>query len=203
MRTRPHTSFKQAWAILTLALTVGLCGCGGVVDSIDQLVTVLQEVDTVSARPSVPLIRQTLRGTCMFAVEAGASTYKSALLTYARTRVVELEDSTRGPVTFGPWLAYDDFDAPEADPTGRLTQWHPDYYITHDWSQYGQQILTVAPGDLILINGKAMDVTRTFDYPKDSFSDEVRILVGPGVILQTCEPDMNLNRIVFGVWEED
>lgn len=120
---------------------------------------------------------------------------------YVDSRVVAMEVYARLPVRYVEWQASDDFEAPEASPEGLLTRWEPNWYITHEWSWYGEQILGLVPGDEIEINGHLMRVESLFDYPKESFTDEIYELLGDErVILQTCEPNSNLNRIVYGDW---
>ena len=120
---------------------------------------------------------------------------------YVDSRVVAMEVYARLPQRYVGWEANDDFEAPEASPEGLLTRWEPNWYITHEWSWYGQQILGLVPGDVIEINGRPMKVESLFDYPKESFTDEIYELLGRDcVILQTCEPNSDLNRIVYGDW---
>lgn len=120
---------------------------------------------------------------------------------YVDSRVVAMEVYARLPQRYEGWEAHDDFEAPEASPEGLLTRWEPNWYITHEWSWYGEQILGLVPGDVIEINGRLMKVESLFDYPKKSFTDEIYELLGRDcVILQTCEPNSDLNRIVYGNW---
>ena len=120
---------------------------------------------------------------------------------YVLSRVVALEVDARLPRTFENWQAADDFEATEASPEGLLTCWEENWYITHEWSSFGKQILGLVPGDVIQINGRRAKVGGLFDYPKASFSNEIHELVGYDlVILQTCEPMSDLNRIVWGSW---
>lgn len=137
-------------------------------------------------------------------IEAGSKTYRTALLGYAQGRQRTLEYAVRNNEVFGPWDAYENHLAEEADPDGRITEWQNHYYITHDWSEYGQQILTIIPGDQVVINGRTMQVYNMFDYPKSSYSDEIWALVGAdSVVIQTCDTqDETLNRIVYGYWTD-
>lgn len=102
-------------------------------------------------------------------------------------------------MTFGPWSAAKDYGATDAREDGSITEWADHYYITHQWSEYGQQILSMLPGDKVTVNGKSFIVQAIFDYPKDSFYEEIMRIVGDqSTVIQTCIPDADYNRIVFG-----
>ena len=118
---------------------------------------------------------------------------------YVLSRVVEVTLPVHEAAYYGPWDAPRDFEATEASSTGLITEWDRDYFITHDWSEYGQQILTMLPGDVVSINGRPVRVEGVFDYPKDAYLDEIRELCGMDTtVIQTCEPASDLNRIVYG-----
>ena len=133
--------------------------------------------------------------------EASTRAYHQVLRVYAESRIVNLTYQLLEPAHYGPWTAHKDYYATDADSDGALTEWEDSYYVTHDWSYYGIRILSIIPGDTVEINGRTMEVTDIFDYPKAAYSDEIWELVGKdAVILQTCEPDSNLNRIAYGKW---
>ena len=118
---------------------------------------------------------------------------------YVMSRVVELEFPNEEPMSFGPWKAHEEYGAEDAAEDGSLTEWAPKYYITHDWSDYGKQILTMIPRDTVRINDVSFVVEGAFDYPKDGYLEEIRDIVGNEVVvIQTCEPQSSLNRIVYG-----
>jgi len=125
-------------------------------------------------------------------------TYYVLLHTYASMRVRAVAYDVREPRAFGPWDAPVDLDAQEANNDGLLTQWSENYYIAHDWSDFGPQITSMVPGDTVVINGRRMVVKDIFDYPRDAYLDEVRELVGyDSAVLQTCETGTDYNRIVY------
>lgn len=189
--------------LTALALVMTLAGCANVDEAIDQLLLTAQEFEESSARPSPILITTATARCSAFIIDATEQAYHDALLAYAQSRVVPMSPADREPVLFSAWVAYEDLGAPEADPDGRLTLWDDDYFITHTWSYYGKRILTMIPGDNVEINDRLINVQGIFDYPKEAYHDELRALVGQDtVIIQTCEPDSNLNRIVYGVWSE-
>ncbi len=133
---------------------------------------------------------------------------------YTRSRIEAAEpgidpmpDADAAPVAYDPsanqrydgWTAQPDFWAEEARDDGSLTEWADHYYISHWWSDYGQQTLAMRPGDRLSVNGRSIVVQGVFDYPKDSFYEEVMHLLGTkAVVLQTCIPDSTYNRIVYG-----
>ena len=133
--------------------------------------------------------------------KAVSQSYRKVMRAYAVSRVVHLKYAVRTPQHMGSWRARDEIGAREADPNGALTQWDDHYYITHNWSRYGQIILTMVPGDTVTINGKTMRVENMFDYPNEGYLDEIQVLVGSDVVvLQTCEVGDELVRIVYGDW---
>ena len=118
---------------------------------------------------------------------------------YVMSRIVPLEFPAREPEDFGPWSARKEYGAADAAADGSLTEWADNYYITHDWSDYGQEILTICPDDTVSINGRTFTVEDAFCYPKDGYLEEVRDIVGEDtIVVQTCEPSSTLNRIVYG-----
>ena len=140
--------------------------------------------------PSAPL---------SFGVAAAGTELHQQFRDYVLGRVVELTYTVREAWVFEGWEATEDFDATEASDEGLLTKWEKEWYITHEWSWYGQNILTLLPNDVVYINGEAIVVEGMFDYPKESYSDEIHEIVGRDrVVIQTCEPNSDLNRIVYG-----
>lgn len=134
-----------------------------------------------------------------FFSQALASCVESGLRAYAEERVVEVHVSGRDPVAFGPWYAEQDYYATDARDDGSLTEWSDDYFIAHEWSDYGRQILSFEPGDSVTVNGRHVVLEGVFNYPKDSYYDEIELLVGPdAVVFQTCYPDSEYNRIAYG-----
>ena len=121
-------------------------------------------------------------------------------MSYVRSRVVPIIAPDRNEaLNLGPWTAVKDYGATDARSDGSLTEWNDLYYITHDWSEYGQQILALWNGDHVTVNGRTVTVSWVCNYPKDSYYEEVRALGGAEVpvVFQTCYPDSDYNRIVF------
>ncbi len=122
---------------------------------------------------------------------------------YTQSRIVPLILNDRESLRYGPWEARPEKGTVDASSDGALTEWATNYYIAHDWSDYGQEILTMQPGDEAEVNGKTFTVEGIFNYPKDSFYEEIMRIVdkdatGVTVVFQTCYPDSTFNRIVYG-----
>lgn len=118
---------------------------------------------------------------------------------YVTSRMYVVTLPAHDPLIFGPWYAGVDYGATEAPDDGSISQWDDDYFITHHWSDYGQAIRTLLPGDYIIINDVTVQVEGVFDYPRDATLAEVLEAAGwDAVVFQTCEPDTDLNRIAYG-----
>lgn len=132
------------------------------------------------------------------AIVYARDTYPMILHKYAVSRIVPMTYEERENVSFGPWVAPRDIGATDANEDGLITEWAERYYVTHDWSEYGQQIRQMIPGDALAINGNGVLVVDIFDYPRDAYLEEIREIVGSdAVVLQTCEPGTPNNRIVW------
>ncbi|MBR3326442.1 MAG: hypothetical protein IKG22_03870 [Atopobiaceae bacterium] len=152
--------------------------------------------DTSSYKETRQLLSHGASDTALRALD---SVYRQWLNAYVNSRVVAVPQSDGiGSASFGPWSATQDYGATEARDDGSLTEWAERYYITHHWSEYGQLIRSMVPGDVVTVNGQTVVVERVCDYPRDSVYEEIATLAGDApVILQTCEPNTNLNRMVF------
>lgn len=186
---------RRVAALLGLTLCVpALCGAS-FREATEELACVAHAYATQRA-----VAQSVLRDGMWWGIDAGKRVFESELREYALGRVVSLSYTSQESMVFDGWVAYDDLDGTEASPDGLLTQWAEGYYVTHDWSEYGQQILSMVPGDQVVINGVPIDVVEIFDYPKEAYLRELRAVVDEGrVILQTCEPGEDLNRIVVGI----
>lgn len=121
------------------------------------------------------------------------------LKAYVDSRVVGIKPNNRKPAAFGPWSARTEHGTTDASDDGSITEWADNYFITHDWSEYGKQVLTMQPNDTVIINDKSIVVEGIFNYPKDSFYEEIMVVAGEGaLVIQTCYPDSDFNRIVYG-----
>lgn len=118
---------------------------------------------------------------------------------YCHERMIPIEPNDRPSESFGPWSALAEPGATDANDDGKLTEWADHYYIAHDWSDFGKQILTMQPDDVASVNGRTFVVQGIFNYPKNSFYEEITYLVGKdATVFQTCYPNSDENRIVYG-----
>lgn len=118
---------------------------------------------------------------------------------FVHGQIIPVETVQREARAYGPWEAVPDRGATDASDDGSLTEWADNYYIAHDWSDYGKQILEMQPGDVATVNGRKVTVQTIFNYPKDSYYEEILHLSGEGtLVFQTCYPDSEENRIVLG-----
>lgn len=118
---------------------------------------------------------------------------------YTASRIIEIQLNDREPVDFGSWSARREYGAEDAASDGALTEWAESYFVTHDWSTYGQDILSMQPGDTVSVNGHQVTIQRIFNYPKDGYYEEIMNLAGEGMLVfQTCYPDSSFNRIAYG-----
>lgn len=197
MRLKRLRRARACGAALALALasTPLTVACAGIVSTADEAASSEAVASfTLDLAPSAASL-----GASLVTRDAYAS-INDWFDTYARSRVVEVAtDLTRARVAVGPWEAAADYGATDAREDGTMTEWASRYYIAHDWSDYGQQILALSIGDTFCVNGVTVEVDGVFNYPKASFLNEVRCVCGDdSYILQTCLPGADLNRIVFG-----
>ena len=130
---------------------------------------------------------------------SGEMAYDRAYRSYAQMLVVSVEVPPRAPKDFGVWPAHDDFYADEAPSDGSIAQWSDAYYVTHNWSEYGKQILLMIPGDRVTVGSVSIQVDGVFDYPDDGRLGQILCVVGDdAVVLQTCDVGIDLTRIVYG-----
>lgn len=182
---------KRTLTVLFVATT--LVGCQNQAQPVDPLAPDGYEPATT------PLVADSV----VAADQIGCTTLTSGINTwfhaYALSRVIPVTTSAAEPLAFGPWSAAKDYGATDAREDGSLTEWADSYYVTHDWSDFGKQILTMVPGDTVTINGRTITIHGVFNYPKDSYYEEVTEVTGKdAMVLQTCYPDSEENRIAYG-----
>lgn len=120
-----------------------------------------------------------------------------AYTAYTETRIVEIETYEREPYAFGPWQAELQPELTDAPADGGVAEWREGYFITHEWSGAGRDWLSAQPGDTLEVNGRIYTVERIFEYPKDSYYEEVIWITGSdGAVFQTCVPFKDYNRII-------
>ena len=204
---------KRTTCAVALALVLMCTGCGGTQKPVEpaqdgpseaEVVAFFRErlygdEDQLLQIDVATLYERVLAAKGVTVARTARETVHAWLHAYVMGRIVPLTAYAREPLVFGPWSAAKDYEAEEASSEGDLTEWDEHYFITHDWSEYGKQILTVLPQDHVRVNGVTVLIEGAFDYPKEAFLEEVREATGKDTyVFQTCEPDSDLNRIVYG-----
>lgn len=187
---------KAVWRARHL-LAVGLAsvllfGCA----PSQEIVTVVEEPQFESFGPS--LTKNLVDAADEFGTASVNACFASGFNAYVQSRIVEIEPTQREPQSFGPWFAHKDYFATDAHDDGSLTEWYDEYFISHEWSETGKQILTFIPGDTVEVNGLRVQIASIYNYPKDSYYDEITAVTGDNVVFQTCYPNSDYNRICFG-----
>ncbi len=190
--------FANQHTTLALMLALTICGCSAPVSRQAQAPS--SSVPTPSVTSYRPALLEELDSkTTDFSDTSFQSCVSGWFSAYVASRVVEVTPSRSETTSFGPWTAEKEYGTADAREDGSLTEWADNYYITHEWSPIGQQILSFVPGDTVTVNGRTVKIQRIFNYPKESFSDEILELSGPNaVVFQTCYPNSDENRIAFG-----
>lgn len=80
-------------------------------------------------------------------------------------------------------------DEGEANADGTLSEWAPGYFIAHDWSLSGREILTRPAA--VSVDGRLYRYDSSRTYPPDADAAEAVAWAGAGggVGFQTCTPD--------------
>ncbi len=185
----------MATGVACACLALGLLACSPeaapVADSVAEPPRQAQYTPALAQRALVPAGR-----IATHVLDFGVSSW---FHTYSTSRVIEIPLPEREPQAFGPWTAEADFGTTDARDDGSLTEWDVHYYITHDWSEYGKQILSMTIGDSVSVNDMTVQVEGVFEYPKDSYYNEVMEVTGKdAIVFQTCVPNSDTNRIVYG-----
>lgn len=86
-----------------------------------------------------------------------------------------------------------------ANDDGTLGWWQANWYTAHDWSENGEKIAAMRPGDVVVIDGYAITVEGKFIWPQESTYMEIMRRVGwDATVLQTCLGDNENIWIVYG-----
>jgi hypothetical protein len=81
---------------------------------------------------------------------------------------------------------------------GSLSEWAPHYFIAHSYGPFGQDILSLAVGDAIVVNGSLVTVEGAVSAPKYAPYDQIMEAVGwDATVFQTCIPDTELCLFVY------
>ena len=192
--------YANKYTALVLAIAMVTCGCTTPSPKHRQASSSSSSVMTPSLAPFRPVLLEELDSdTADFSNASFQSCVSGWFSAYVASRVIEVTPGRTETTSFGPWTAEKEYGTTDAREDGSLTEWADNYYITHEWSPFGQQILSFVPGDTVTVNGHTVRIERIFNYPKQSFSDEIEEISGPGVVVfQTCYPNSDENRIAFG-----
>lgn len=184
---------QRMFGVFSLFLALLLCGCTSTGASSSEPVT------SSFCSFEDELAQELVDDANQFGTQSIETCFLHAYRTYIEGRIVELVPADREPAAFGPWYAQRDYHATDARDDGSLTEWDDNYFITHEWSSIGQQILSLIPGDVVTVNGMDVRIEGIYNYPKDSVSNEITMITGDdSVVFQTCYPDSNYNRIAYG-----
>lgn len=84
---------------------------------------------------------------------------------------------------------YTDYFTVEADPNGAVTQWGPDYFIAHSWSDNGKRIASKVP--YVVVDGVTYHYISSRIFPQITYWDELEAFacVNGGIGFQTCYGD--------------
>lgn len=81
---------------------------------------------------------------------------------------------------------------------GSLSEWAPHYFVAHSYGPYGQAILSLEVGDMIVVNGNLVTVEGAVSAPKFSPYQQIMETVGwDATVLQTCIPDTESCLFVY------
>lgn len=81
-------------------------------------------------------------------------------------------------------IPYDDRDALDA---GYMIEFDTNWFCAHWYTDYGQQIQALQPGDIVHVNGKNVEIYGVFDVDREAYLEDVRAEWGyDKVFFQTC-----------------
>ena len=97
------------------------------------------------------------------------------------------------------WVAVENVNFDSANEDGSLSEWQTDWFISHDWSDYGIAIANLEPGDVVTVNGKTILVLGRQLWPSGSINWDIYDQIGwDKVVFQTCLGDESV-WIAYGV----
>jgi len=99
------------------------------------------------------------------------------------------------------WTSTDAWLDTTAPQDGSMGLWQDDYYIVHEYYEIGGQVLQIETGDKIMIDGHSILVAGTYLTPKKNTLEGIRSHTGEAaVVIQTCWPNSNKNKITWGYY---
>lgn len=75
----------------------------------------------------------------------------------------------------------------EALNNGSMILWWPDWYCTHWWTDQANAVRNLQAGDIVHVNGDAIEIEGEVEIATDSYAEDVRSSLGEDkVLFQTC-----------------
>ena len=97
------------------------------------------------------------------------------------------------------WEAVENENFETANEDGSLSEWQTDWFISHDWSDYGAVIATLNPGDAVTVNGETILILGREEWPSGSINWDIYDAIGwDKTVFQTCLGDSAI-WIAYGV----
>lgn len=97
------------------------------------------------------------------------------------------------------WEAVETVNFDSANEDGSLSEWQVDWYISHDWSDYGAVIASLEPGDAVTVNGRTVLILGREEWPTGSINWDIYDAIGwDKVVFQTCLGDYAI-WIAYGI----
>ena len=97
------------------------------------------------------------------------------------------------------WEAVENLNFDSANEDGSLSEWQTDWFISHDWSDYGHVIADLQPGDAITVNGRTILILGRDEWSNSVYNWDVYDAVGwDKIIFQTCYGDYDI-WIAYGI----
>ena len=97
------------------------------------------------------------------------------------------------------WESVENQDFESANEDGSLSEWQEDWYISHDWSDYGIAIANLEPGDVVVVDGRVILMLGRDLWPSGVINWDVYDVVGwDKVVFQTCFGDESV-WIAYGI----
>lgn len=88
------------------------------------------------------------------------------------------------------WEAVENLNFDSANEDGSLSEWQEDWFISHDWSDYGYVIANLEPGDAVTVNGETILILGREEWPKGSINWDIYDAIGwDKTVFQTCLGD--------------
>lgn len=88
------------------------------------------------------------------------------------------------------WVAVENVNFDSANEDGSLSEWQANWFISHDWSDYGAVIATLNAGDAVTVNGQTVLILGRSEWPSGSINWDIYDVIGwDKIVFQTCLGD--------------